>query len=450
MGDESPAKLKPYAALESVNYRLFASGFLFSSMGLQMLGLAVGWEIYKRTDSEFMVGLAGLVRSLPVVLMALPAGWVIDRFHRQRVLVLTQLGFGVMAALLAVVSHAQMNVAWMYAMLFMMGCVRSFNGPSRSSLLPDLVPPGVFANAVTWTTGLFHVSAAAGPIAAGFVIAAWNEQEWPVYACTSVGCFVFAISSMMMDVPHARGGAPSTGKRSVLHMKDMFAGASYVWREKTVLATITLDLFAVLFGGVTALLPVYAVKILHVDSQGAGVLRAAPFLGAIVMSVVLAHRPAMRRAGMTLLWSVAGYGVCIIGFGLSTSFLLSLAILFASGALDSISVVIRHVLVQARTPRELRGRVSAVNSVFIECSNELGSFESGLVAKAFGPVASAVSGGIGTLLVVIGVAYAMPQIRKLDRLEEANDITLPPASNAGDVEIPESQGAKSSTGRVAK
>ncbi len=433
----------PFEAIRVSNYRLFATGFCFSSTGLQMLGAALGWEIYHRTGDALSLGLVGLCRALPVVIMALPAGYVIDSFDRRRVLLFTQIGFAFAAALLALLSHQHAPIWLIYVLITLMGCVRSFNGPVRSSLLPDLVPTPTFANAVTWNSFIFQVSAIGGPLLGGWIIHRTGSAWW-VYLGASVGCAIFAITSLWLvplhgpgSISDARAAAaqPATPVPPVppvppapprrLSFSGMLAGMSHVWREKTILAALTLDLFAVLLGGATALLPIYAEEILHVGPVGYGWLKAAPYLGAAVMGLVLAYFPLRRHTGMKVLLAVAGFGVCTIVFGLSTSFWLSMLMLITLGALDSISVVVRHVLVQLRTPRELRGRVSAVNSVFIECSNELGGFESGAVAKlagsvwgtVAGTVFSVVSGGIGTILVVIGVAVCLPDMRRLDRLD---------------------------------
>lgn len=411
----------PYAAIRIADYRTFAGGFLFSSTGLQMLGAAVAWEVYARTNDPLAIGLIGLCRALPVVLLCLPAGHVADTFSRKWVLVLTQLAFAALAGALAVASYREAPVWVFYVLLTLMGCARSFNGPSRSSLLPLLVPSYAFPNAVMWNSGVFQASAMLGPVLAG-VLMSGGSPAWPVYAMTAGASLIYAGALSRVDP------APQQRTPGRFTLASMFAGMSHVWRERTIFGAITLDLFAVLLGGATALLPIYAKDIIHAPSLTLGfldspetrygLLRAAPFIGALAMSLLLAHRPPFRRAGSALLWSVAGFGVCTIVFGFSTSFWLSLGMLFSLGALDTISVVIRHVLVQVRTPDALRGRVGAVNSVFIECSNELGAFESGLVAKYFGAVVSAVSGGIGTILVVAVIALSIPELRKMRELNE--------------------------------
>ncbi|MCE2652339.1 MAG: MFS transporter [Planctomycetaceae bacterium] len=409
------ARHDPYGALREANYRLFLSGFVCSSTGLQMMAAAVLWEIYQRTNSALAVGLTGLVRALPVVLLALPAGHVVDSVDRKRVLMWTQLAMGSAALGLAVVSWSEAPLWVMYAMLLLTGCARSFNGPVRSALLPQLVDRAHFQNAVTWNGSVFQFSAICGPILAGAMMG-WLGLAWPVYVVTAAGCLLLAFNAAALQ-PRA---VESTAPKGV-SLSGMLAGLGHLWREKAIFGALSLDLFAVLLGGATALLPVYASEILHVGEFEYGVLKASPYVGALVMALFLAHNPIRRAAGKAMLWSVAGFGVSIIVFGLSSNFWLSLAALALGGAADMVSVVIRHVLVQHRTPENLRGRVAGVNSVFIECSNELGAFESGLVAKFFGPVFSAVSGGVGTVLVVLGIAWLVPELRKLDRLDEAED-----------------------------
>lgn len=391
------------------------------------MGTAIGWEIYDRTGSAMALGLTGLARALPVIVLALPAGQIVDAFDRRRVLVMTQSAFAAVVALLAVASYCRAPVGLIYAALFLTGCARVFNGPSRSSLLPQIVEPGVFHNAVTWNSGVFQFSAVTGPLAAGVLISAFGAA-WPVYVFTAAACGIFAVSASLI---RPRAAARATGGFT---LRSMAEGLGHLGREKTVLGAITLDLFAVLLGGATAMLPIYQKDILRVGPEWLGVLRAAPFIGALLISLVLAHRPPFRRAGAALLWSVAGFGAATVVFGLSTSLWLSIAALLIAGAADNISVVVRHVLVQVRTPEHLRGRVSAVNTVFIESSNELGAFESGLVAKVFSPVVSVVSGGIGTIVVAAWIAWMWPELRKLGSLHDpapAERESSDPANSSG-------------------
>ena len=427
----SSARHDPYAAIRDRNYQFFAGGWVFASMGLQMQQTALFWEVYERTHDPLSLGFVGVARALPVLALALPAGQIVDMVDRRRVLLWTQVAFAGASVLLAIGSHLHAGMLWIYALITLTGCARVFNGPSRSSLLPLIVKREHFHNAVTWNSGLFHLSAVLGPLVAGAMIA-WTGTAWPVYAVTVASCLWFAVACTFIR-PYQRQEAVKDGRTiwSVAHpavlLPGMLQGARHVWHEKTVLGALTLDLFAVLLGGATALLPVYAKDILEVGPFGLGMLKSAQFVGALVMALVLAHLPPFSRSGRTLLWSVAGFGLCWILFGISRSFVLSLVLLFALGALDGISVVIRHVLVNVRTPDALRGRVNAVNSVFIESSNELGAFESGAAAKGFGAllgssiagaVWSVVTGGIGTVLVVGVVALWLPELRKLGRLEE--------------------------------
>jgi MFS family permease len=373
-----------------------------------------------------------------VLLLALPAGQIVDLLDRRRILIATQVAFALASVLLCLGSAASVSVLWIYFLVGLTGCARVFNGPSRASLLPQIVRPEHFHNAVTWNSGVFQLSAMLGPLAAGAMI--WGSARlgmgrdsagiahgvaWPVYAFAGLSCLWFALGcTMVRPYPDLVSRQNKKGDASIRNairpsvlLPGMLEGARHVWREKTVLGALALDLFAVLLGGATALMPIYAKDILHVGPIGLGALKAAPFVGALVVALLLAHRRPFERAGRALLASVGAFGACTIVFGLSTSFWLSIAMLFTLGAVDGVSVVIRHVLVSVRTPDHLRGRVSAVNSVFIESSNELGGFESGLVANLFNPVISVVSGGIGTILVVLGMAWWLPELRRLGRLE---------------------------------
>jgi MFS family permease len=399
----------PYAALRSANYRLFGLGFLCSSTALQMLSLAVLWEVWNRTADPLAIGWTGVARAVPMVLLAIISGHAADVYSRKGIVLISQVGFATAAVLLALSSWYAAPMPVVYGLLVVTGVCRAFHGPARNSLFPQLVPADVFQNAVTWNVGVFQFAAVGGPVIAGWMIDRANAA-WPVYVTTGVLCLrAAAATAFLQPREHERAAKGMT-------FAALAGGLVYMRKEKSVLGAITLDLLAVLFGGATALLPIYAEEILHVGPVGLGVLRAAPFAGALVMAIWLAHRRPFAKAGRALLWSVAVFGLATIVFGFSHWFWLSLVALLVAGAADNVSVVIRHVLVQMRTPEELRGRVSAVNSVFIECSNELGSFESGLVAKLFGPIASAVSGGVGTILVVLGVGAAFPELRRLQDL----------------------------------
>ncbi len=404
-----------FQALQHANYRRFAVGFTLNSVGLHALNTAALWDVWELTHDPLALGITGLCRAMPVVLLALVAGHAADRFDRTRILMACQTGFALVCAMFAWLSFHHAPVWQYYLLLGVSGCVRAFAGPARHSLLPLLIPRRHLENAVNWNSGFFQAAAIVGPVSAGLVIDQLGHT-WPLYLVSAGLTLSLAVVALLLRPAHAPRATEGMTLRSLV------AGARFIVGERVVFGALSLDLLAVLFGGATALLPMYADEILHIGQKGLafGVLKAAPYLGAFVMAAVLAARPPIRRAGPALLWSVGGFGVCMIVFGLSTSFIVAVAALIASGALDAVSVTVRHMLVQVRTPNELRGRVSAVNTMFIECSNELGSFESGLVARWFGPVFSVVSGGVGTLVVVAGVAGAFPALRGLRGLTDGD------------------------------
>ncbi|HQU42934.1 MAG: MFS transporter [Planctomycetia bacterium 21-64-5] len=400
----------PYTALRLRNFQYYLAGNVLAIFGMQMQTVAVQWEIYERTHSPLALGLVGLVQFLPVVCLTLPAGHEADRSHRKAIVMIAMLSIASCSLGLAWVSRTQGDIGWMYLLLLLSGVSRAFLQPAKASLLPQIVPRDAFSNAVTWNMSAFQLAAILGPAAGGQLIG-YSGRAWPVYLIDAASTAVFFALLAAMHVPkHAATASASTSKA-------LLAGFRFVWRNKIVLAAITLDMFAVLLGGAVALLPVYAEDILQVGAQGLGWLRTAPAVGALVFSFVLAHRPPTEHAGRTLLWVVAGFGAATMVFGVSQSYPLSLAMLFLTGAFDIVSVVIRHTLVQLLTPDDMRGRVSAINSVFIGASNELGAFESGLVAQLFTPAISVVSGGIGTLVVVLLVAAVWPQLRRYGRLQ---------------------------------
>ena len=383
-----------------------------------MLQVALGWELYERTGSALALGMVGLVTAIPVVLLALPAGHLADRADRKKIVIGAQIVFILMSLSLAAVSWRAGPVFIVYAILLVRGVAQAYNNPARSALLPRLVPVEVFGNAVTWSSSAFQTAAVVGPAIGGLVIAI-QHRATGAYVIDAILTSVYLITLFAI-----RGGAAAKGEAGPfalrpserMTLQSLAAGLRYVRDTKVILAALTLDLFAVLLGGATALLPIFAKDILHVGPEGLGWLRAAPSIGALLLMLAIAHRPPMRRTGWNLILAVVGFGMATIVFGLSRSFGLSIVMLFILGGLDGISMIIRATLVQLWTPDEMRGRVSAVNSVFIDMSNELGGFESGALAAAVGPVAAVVGGGIGTIIVVAGVAYAWPELRKLGPL----------------------------------
>lgn len=402
----------PYAVLRNRNYLLYLMGRFAASIGQQMLTVAVGWELYERTGSALALGMVGLIQTIPMLLFTLPAGHVADNYERKRVIMLMT-GVIALASLgLTLASIFRAPVTWMYLCLFIAGTARTFLWPSSSAFLPLLVPRQLFARAVTWSTGSFQLSAVAGPAAGGALIALTHNAAF-VYGLNAVAALICLSLVSLVRV------RPAKLEREPMTLRSLGAGFQFVFGNGVIFGTISLDLFAVLLGGATALLPVYAKDILRVGPGGLGLLEAALPIGSLACALVLAHRPPLEKAGRTMLWAVAGFGLATIGFGLSRSFWLSFLFLFICGAMDNVSVIVRHTLVQLLTPDEKRGRVSAVNSLFIGTSNELGGFESGTVAHYFGPLVSVVSGGIGTILVVIGVALIWPEIRRYGRLDGA-------------------------------
>lgn len=399
----------PYAVLRNRNFLRYLLSRFIASLGQQMLTVAVGWELYERTHAALALGLVGLIQMLPMILFTLPAGHVADNFNRKRVVLLMTLITALASLGLTLVSGLGASVLWIYVCLFAAGTARTFLWPASAAFMPQLVSRELFPQAVTWNTGSFHLSSVAGP-AAGGAILALTQSAATIYAINTVAAI--ACLSLLISVKYSR----VLLQRERMSLASLTAGFKFVFENRIILGTITLDLFAVLLGGATALLPVYAKDILHAGPQGLGLLQAALPVGSLVSAGFLAHRPPMQKAGRALLWAVSLFGVATVVFGISKSFWLSWLMLFTCGAVDNVSVVIRHTLVQLLTPDEKRGRVSAVNSLFIGTSNELGGFESGFVAHLLTPVFSVVSGGIGTLLVVLAVAWIWPEIRKYGRL----------------------------------
>ena len=400
----------PYAVLRNRDLALYLVGRLVSSLGQQMLTVAVGWDLYERTRSALALGLVGLVQMVPMFLFTLPAGHVADNHDRKRIIIFMTSIIACASIALTLISVARAHVFWIYFCLFASGTARTFVWPASSAFMPQLVSRKQFSQAVTWSSGSFQLSSVIGPAAGGALIALFGHAA-AVYAANAVAAIICLTLIGLVRHTHV------VAAKEPMTASSLIAGFKFVFANRIILGTITLDLFAVLLGGATALLPVYAKDILHVGPSGLGFLQAALPLGSLLCALVLAHRPPMQHAGRTLLWAVTIFGLATIAFGFSRQFWSSFLMLFVCGAVDNISVVVRHTLVQLLTPDEKRGRVSAVNSLFIGTSNELGGFESGIVAHWFGPVFSVVSGGVGTILVVIAVALMWPEIRKYGRLD---------------------------------
>jgi MFS family permease len=400
----------PYHVLRNRDLALYLIGRFVASFGQQMVTIAVGWELYDRTDSYMKLGYVGLTQMLPMILFTLSAGHAADTYNRKHIILLTTSIIALASIGLTCISALGANVGWMYLCLFIIGTARTFLWPASSAFLPGLVPREHFSKAVTWSSGSFQISSVAGPAIAGELIALTGHPA-VVYALNAAACVLCLILVSLVRWQH------QAATKEKMTLRNLLTGFQFVFRSRIIFGTISLDLFAVLLGGATSLLPVYAKKILHTGPSGLGFLQAALPLGSLLCALVLAHRPPLQKAGRTLLWAVAIFGLATIGFGLSRLFWFSCFMLFVAGFVDNVSVVVRHTLVQLLTPDEKRGRVSAVNSLFIGTSNEMGGFESAAVANWFGPVISVVAGGVGTLLVVAAVALIWPEIRKYGRLD---------------------------------
>jgi len=410
----------PYAVLRNRDLVLYLIGRFVASMGQQMLSMAVGWELYERTNRALALGLVGLTQMLPMILFTLPAGHAADNYDRKRIIILMT---GVIACAnigLGCISAFHAPDICIYFCLFVAGTARTFLWPASSAFLPGLVARSDFSKAVTWSSGSFQLSSVLGPAAGGAVIAFTHHATGanaasaaPVYALNAVAALLCLSLISFVRRTHV------VAAKEKMTLGSLIVGFKFVFASPVILGTITLDLLAVLLGGATALLPVYAKDILRVGPTGLGFLQAALPMGSLLCAMVLAHRPPLQKAGRTMLRAVAIFGGATIAFGYSRWFWFSFVMLFVCGFVDNVSVVVRHTLVQLLTPDEKRGRVSAVNSLFIGTSNELGGFESGLVANWFGPVVSVVAGGIGTILVVVAVALKWPEIRKYGRLDGA-------------------------------
>ena len=410
MAEIADSKLAGRVAFTHPDFTRYELARFLIISALEMQSVAVGWQVYEITKRPLDLGYVGLAQFLPGVVLFLAAGHAADRFDRRKLLMVCYVGFALCSGLLlALAWRGTQSVHLIYVVVVCLGVVRSFNGPVSRALLPQLVPEEHFTNAVAWNSSILQAATIMGPALGGFLYALARGPS-VVYA-TAVATAGAAIVSTLTIKLRAKRRA-----REPVSWTTVLAGFRYIWRHKIILGSISLDMFAVLLGGAVALLPVFASEILKTGPWGLGLLRSAPGVGAALMAVVVAHHPLRRRAGVTMLWCVAGFGVFTIMFGLSRNFVLSLVALLLVGASDMVSVIIRAVLVQLATPDAMRGRVNAIDMLFIGVSNELGQFESGLTAQWFGAVPAVVLGGVGTL-VVIGIwAWMFPELRRADQL----------------------------------
>jgi len=378
--------------------------------GLEMQSVAVGWQIYEITRRPLDLGLVGLAQFSPGILLFLATGHAADSFDRRKLLMACYAGFGVCSALLLFYALSGLRtVLPMYAVVVLLGVVRSFNNPASRSFLPQIIPEEHLQNAIAWNSSVNQGGTILGPSLGGLIYAVAKGPA-AVYVTSMLAA---AGAAFLMAQVKLRARARP---REPLSLKSVMAGLRYIGQKKIILGSISLDLFAVLLGGAVALLPVFASEVLHTGPWGLGLLRASPAIGAGSMALLLAHRPFRSRAGLTMLWCVGGFGVFTILFGISRSLVLSMAALILVGSMDMVSVVVRSTLVQLATPDEMRGRVSAVEMIFIGASNEIGQFESGLTAQWFGAVPAVIMGGIGTLIITALWAWNFPELRRVERL----------------------------------
>ncbi len=414
-----------FAVLRQRDYTLYVGARFFSSIASQMLIVAVGWQVYQKTGRLFDLGMIGLSQFLPFLCLALFAGHAADRYDRRVILILCACAQLACAVLLLLFATAALAPAWpIFAVLALLGVARAFQMPTGQSLLPNLIPRPMLGSAIALSSSTFQVATIMGPSAGGALYALAEEARMTgggaalVYAA-SCGLFVLAIAMLMLMQVQRRAD-----RKVAVSWSSMLEGLRFVWRRKTVLGAISLDLFAVLFGGATALLPAFTRDVLHAGPEVFGLLRTAPGVGAGLMALLLAFRPLRQHVGACMFAGVACFGAMTVILGLTTQFWVALAALAVLGASDMVSVFIRQMLVQLETPDAIRGRVSAVNAIFIGASNELGEFESGVTAAWMGLIPAIVVGGFATLAVAGLWAYGLfPQLRRLQTLGEIKQIS---------------------------
>jgi MFS family permease len=389
-------------------FLLYFSGRLFSGMSRQIIAVAVGWQVYELTHSAFHLGMIGLVQFLPALLLTFNAGHAADRYNRKNIVQLCQWVEGIAAAWLAWGSiGGWLSIFDIYVASAIFGAASAFERPAGAAMLPSIVPTSMLQQATALTAGIFQIATVGGPAIGGLALA---FSPGTAYLLTAVFWLLAGVFNGLLPLAHR---SSTSGDIS---MSTLFAGVHFVRRSPTLLGTISLDLFAVLLGGATALLPIFAKDILHTNEFGFGLLRAAPAIGALVTSAILARKPLQRRVGRRMFQAVIVFGVATVVFGLSTDIWLSLAALILMGAADQVSVVIRLSLVQLATPDDMRGRVSAVNYLFVNASNQLGEFESGLTAAWWGAVPAVLVGGVGSVLIALLWMRLFPTLRDVEKL----------------------------------
>lgn len=412
----------PYAALRIKEFNIFLLVRFALVFAWSMQFIVIEWEVYSITKDPLSLGVIGLMEIVPALSMALFAGHIVDQKEKRGLLIKCIIGFSMISIGLFLLTWPLVVGNWstkmvlysIYILVFMGGFVRAFMGPTIFSLIALIVPKRLYPNAATWSSSTWQVGSVLGPALAGFSIS-WIGVHWSM--CLIIGFALVALINLLR-ISKKPILNPKIGEPVIESLKE---GIRFVFKTKAVLGALTLDMVAVLFGGAVALLPIFAQDILKVGSEGFGVLRAAPAVGAFLTMLITAYLPISKNAGMKLLTAIFGFGICIIVFGLSSIFWISVAALFFSGVTDGVSMVIRQTILQLKTPDHMRGRVASVNSMFVGSSNELGAFESGLTAKLMGTVTAVVFGGTMTLLTVVTTGIVSPSFRKLDLRKDLED-----------------------------
>jgi MFS family permease len=409
---EGIKKHDPYSALRFKEFRYFFIARLLLTLAFQVQVIVINWMAYEHTRDPWTLGIMGLIEALPIMVVSLFGGHYADKFNRRKIIIVSIMMLIAGSAFLTWFAHngtehlQQFGVMPVFIVVLIIGFARGFLGPAIPAFSAQLIPKEFYTNAAAWNSTVWQLGSVTGPAIGGICYGIFGA------AITSSIALLLMCATVVFYMLISNKPIPEKLKEESM-FESLKAGIKFVFKNEIIISAITLDLFAVLFGGAVAMLPVFADQVLHTGPEGLGYLRAAPALGAVIMAVVLAYFPPMRNSGIKLLWSVAMFGLCMIGFALSKNFILSFVILLLSGMFDSVSVVIRHTIIQIFTPDEMRGRVSSVNSIFIGASNEIGAFESGLAAKLMGLIPSVIAGGIATLLVVAGAYKFAPGLKKM-------------------------------------
>ena len=414
--------MDPYAALRFKEFNIFLAVRFAMVFAWSMQFIVIEWQVYSLTKDPLSLGIIGLMEIIPAVGIALFAGHIVDQSEKRNLLIKCILGFSVVSLGLFIITlpvveeeySSKLILYVIYALVFLGGLVRAFIGPTIFSLIALIVPKKIYPNAATWSSSTWQMASVLGPALAGFSIS-WIGVHWSMCVIFGFSLLALIFLSRISKKPILN---PKIGEPVMQSLKD---GLKFVFSNKAIFGALTLDMIAVLFGGAVALLPIYAQDILHVGSEGFGILRAAPAIGASITMLGSTRFPLHKNAGKKLLWAVFAFGICIIVFGVSTLFWLSVIALFLSGAVDGVSMIIRQTILQLKTPDNMRGRVASVNSIFVGSSNELGAFESGVAAKLLGTVTAVVFGGCMTLLTVGTTAIASPTFRRLDLSKDVEE-----------------------------